>query len=158
MQPENSPITISRAELVGQTSAALLTQPLDAAAAGQPLEISSLKISQGPVDFAATGTVFLDPQHRLAGRLSSQTNDIDGVMKFIAPIFALNEQDSATIKNLVTLTGSDPATKTTKADFIAREGALYWGLIKLADLAHRSISGAWDRGRNPAPRFPGLPR
>ena len=101
---------------------------------GQALEISSLKISQGPVDFAATGTVSLDPQHRLAGKLSSQTNDIDGVMKFIEPIFALNEQDSATIKNLVTLTGSDPATKTTKADFTARDGALYWGLIKLADL------------------------
>lgn len=134
-QPENSAITISKAELVGHTSAAHLTQPLDAAAAGQPFEITSLKISQGPVDFAATGTVFLDPQHRLSGRLSSQTNDIDGVMKFITPIFALSEQDSATIRNLVTLTGSDPATKTTKADFFAREGALYWGLFKLADLA-----------------------
>ena len=55
-------------------------------------------------------------------------------MKFITPIFALSEQDSATIRNLVTLTGSDPATKTTKADFVAREGALYWGLIKLTDL------------------------
>jgi hypothetical protein len=132
IQPENSPIIVSSAELVGQTSAALLTQRR---LAGQSLEISALKISQGPVDFAATGTVFLDPQHRLAGKLSSQTNDIDGVMKFIAPIFALNEQDSATIRNLVTLTGSDPATKTTKADFVAKDGALYWGLIKLADLA-----------------------
>ena len=55
-------------------------------------------------------------------------------MKFITPIFALNEQDSAAIKNLVTLTGSDPATNTTKADFSAKDGALYWGLIKLADL------------------------
>ena len=131
IQPENPPITVSSAELVGQTSASLLTQRR---LAGQSLDISSLKISQGPVEFAATGTVSLDAQHRLAGKLSSQTNDIDGVMKFIEPIFALNEQDSATIKNLVTLTGSDPATKTTKADFIAKDGALYWGLIKLADL------------------------
>ncbi|HUQ37576.1 MAG TPA: DUF2125 domain-containing protein [Aestuariivirga sp.] len=121
IQPENSPITVSSAELVGRL-------------AGQTLDISSLKISQGTVEFTATGTVSLDPQHRLAGRLSSQTNDIDGVMKFIEPIFALNEQDSATIKNLVTLTGSDPATNTTKADFTAKNGALYWGLIKLADL------------------------
>ncbi len=131
IQPDNPPITVSSAELVGQTSASLLTQQR---LAGQTLDISSLKISQGPVDFAATGTVSLDPQHRLAGKLSSQTNDIDGVMKFIEPIFALNEQDSATIKNLVTLTGSDPATNTTKADFSAKDGALYWGLIKLADL------------------------
>lgn len=132
IQPGTSPITVSSAELVGHTSASLLAEQR---LAGHSLDISSLKISQGPVEFAATGTVSLDAQHRLAGRLSSQTNDIDGVMKFIEPIFALNEQDSATIKNLVTLTGSDPATKTTKADFSAKDGALYWGLIKLADLA-----------------------
>ncbi len=131
IQPDNPPITVSSAELVGHTSAALLAQRR---LAGHSLDISSLKISQGPVDFAATGTVSLDPQHRLAGKLSSQTNDIDGVMKFIEPIFALNEQDSATIKNLVTLTGKDPATNTTKADFSAKDGALYWGLFKLADL------------------------
>jgi hypothetical protein len=132
IRPDNPPITVSSAGLVGQTSSALLTERR---LAGHSLDISTLKISQGPVEFAATGTVSLDAQHRLAGRLSSQTNDIDGVMKFIEPIFALNEQDSATIKNLVTLTGSDPATKTTKADFVAKDGALYWGLIKLADLA-----------------------
>jgi hypothetical protein len=131
VQPDNSPITVSSADLVGQTSSSLLTQQR---LAGHTLEISRLKISRGPVEFAATGTVSLDAQHRLAGKLSSQTNDLDGVMEFIAPIFALNEQDSTTIKNLVTLTGSDPATKTTQAEFTAREGALYWGLFKLADL------------------------
>jgi hypothetical protein len=129
--PDNSPITVSSAELVGQTSATLLTQRQ---LAGHSLDISSFKISQGAVDFAATGIIFLDPQHRLAGKLSSQTNDLDGVMKFIEPIFALNEQDSTTIKNLVTLTGRDSTTNTTKADFVAKDGALYWGLFKLADL------------------------
>lgn len=131
IRPENPPVILSSAELVGQTSASFLT---GRRLAGQSLDISALKISQGAVDFAATGTVSLDAQHRLAGKLSSQTNDLKGVMKFIEPIFALNEQDSATIRNLVTLTGSDPATNTTKADFVAKDGALYWGLIKLADL------------------------
>ncbi|MDP1700831.1 MAG: DUF2125 domain-containing protein [Aestuariivirga sp.] len=121
IRPDNPPITVSSAELVGHTS-------------GQTLEISRLKISQGAVDFVATGTVSLDAQHRLAGKLSSQTNDLDGLMKSIEPFLALNEQDSTAIKNLVTLTGSDPKTNTTKADFVAREGALYWGLIKLVDL------------------------
>jgi len=131
IQPDNPPITVSSAELVGQTSASLLAQRR---LAGHSLDISMLRISKGPVEFAATGNVFLDPQHRLAGKLSSQTNDIDGVMQFVEPIFALNEQDSTTIKNLVSLTGRDPATNTTKADFVAKDGALYWGLIKLADL------------------------
>lgn len=133
----NLPISITKAAIIAQTSASLLNQPSSlnyAAATGEPLEISSLKISQGPVDFSAQGKVFLDPQHRLAGKLSSQTNDIDGLMKFIAPIFALKEEDSSAIQKLVSLIGTDPATNTTKADFIARDGALYWGLLKLADL------------------------
>jgi len=132
--PDNSFTPITKAELIAQTNASFLKQPFHAAAAGEPLEISSLKISQGPVDFAAQGKIFLDPQHRLAGKLSSQTNDIDGLMNIISPIFELNDEDSAAIKNLLGLTGSDSKTNKTKADFIAREGALYWGLFKLADL------------------------
>jgi hypothetical protein len=132
--PNNLVTSITKAELIAQTSASVLKQPTNSAVAGTPLEISSLKISQGPVNFAAQGKIFLDPQRRLAGKLSSQTNDIDGLMKFIAPIFALNEDDSAAIKNLASLAGTDPATNTTKADFTARDGALYWGLFKLADL------------------------
>jgi hypothetical protein len=128
------PISITRAAIIAQTNASLLKQPYAVVAAGEPLEISSLKISQGPVELSAQGQIFLDPQHRLAGRLSSQTNDIDGLMKLIAPLLALNDEDSAAIKNLVSLAGTDPATKTTKADFTARDGALYWGLLKLADL------------------------
>jgi hypothetical protein len=135
--PDNLVVPIAKAEIIAQTSASLLNQPspLDyAAAIREPLEISSLKISQGLVDLSAQGKIILDPRHRLAGKLSSQTNDIDGLMKFIAPIFALKEEDRAAIKNLVSLTGTDPATNTTKADFIAKDGALYWGLLKLADL------------------------
>ncbi len=45
IQPDNPPITVSSAELVGQTSATLLTQRR---LAGHSLEISALKISQGP--------------------------------------------------------------------------------------------------------------
>ena len=128
------PISITKAAIIAQTDASLFKQPFGAVAAGEPLEISSLKISQGAVDFSAKGKIFLDPQHRLAGEISSQTNDIDGLMKTIAPIFVLNEENGAEIKNLISLAGTDPATKTTKAEFTARDGALYWGLIKLADL------------------------
>ena len=113
----NLPVSITMAAIVAQTNASLLNQPYDAAATGETLEISSLKISQGPVDLTAQGKIFLDPQHRLAGKLSSQTNDIDGLMKAIAPLLALNDEDSAAIKNIVSLAGTDPTTKTTKADF-----------------------------------------
>ena len=132
--PDHSITSISHAEIVAQTGASLLAQPFHGPTVEQPLEIKSLKISQGPVDFAAQGKIFLNPQHRLAGRMSSQTNDIDWLMPIIAPIFSLNEQDSVSIKNLLNLTGRDPATNTTKADFNANEGVLYWGPLKLVDL------------------------
>lgn len=123
---QDAPIPISAAEFLAQTNTPF---------GRQPLAIRALKISQGPVDFTAQGSISLDPQHRFVGQLSSQTNDIDRLMKIISPVFAMSGDDSAAIKNLVSLTGSDPSTKTTKADFTARDGALYWGPFKLADLA-----------------------
>ncbi len=132
---DHSPTPVSKAELIAQTSASFLNRPFGAPSQVKPLEIRLLKISQGQVDFSAQGSVFLDPQHRLAGKLSSATNDIGRLMEIISPLLAIDEKDSAAIKSLVSLTGSDPTTKTTKADFNATGGALYWGLIKLADLA-----------------------
>ncbi len=132
---DDSPMPISKAEFTAQTSASFLNRPFGVPSQAKPLDIRSLKISQGQVDFSAQGSVFLDPQHRLAGKLSSETNNIDRLMELISPVLAIDKKDSATIKSLVSLTGSDPATKTTKADFIASEGALYWGPFKLAELA-----------------------
>ena len=123
--PKNSSTSFSRIEFIVRTSAPL---------PGQPFEIKVLNISQGTVEFSAQGNIQLDPRHRLTGSLSSKTNDIDRLMKIISPILALNENDSITVKNLVRLTGTDPATKMTRAEFVAHDGALYWGPLKLADL------------------------
>ena len=129
--PDGLTLPITTAEVIAQTSSAILDQPFHGPTAEEPLEISTLKILQDPIDFAAQGKIFLDPQHRLAGKLSSQTNDIDGLTKIISPIFNMNGQDGAAIRNLL----AGPKTKIAKADFTASEGALYWGLFKLADLA-----------------------
>ena len=129
--PDSSSLSISAVELVAQTSLAVLDQPFRGPITEETLEISALKISKGPVEFAAHGKIFLDSRHRLAGKLSSQTNDIEGLMKIISPIIDMHEPDRAAIKSLL----ADPNAKTAKADFTASEGALYWGLFKLADLA-----------------------
>ena len=126
-----SATSITKAELIAETSLAVLDQPFRGPMTEETLEISALKISKGPVEFAAHGKIFLDSRHRLAGKLSSQTNDIEGLMKIISPIFDMNEPDRAAIKSLL----ADPNPKTAKADFTASEGALYWDLFKLADLA-----------------------
>lgn len=135
--PNNSLNSITKAEIIAHASAAVLNtqSPLDyAASTGDPITISSLKISAGPVNFDAQGEVFLDSDHRLNGKLSSETNDIDGLLNFITPIFELNEKDKAAMKSLLGLVGNDPNTAIKKADFTAKEGTLSWGPFKLADL------------------------
>ena len=135
--PKTSLSLITRAEAIAHTSAAFLNtqSPLDyAASTGDPLEISALKISTGPMNFDAHGEIFLDSNHRLNGRLSSQTNDIDGLLNFITPIFELNEKDKAAMKSLLGLVGNDTNTTTKKANFTAKDGTLSWGPFKLADL------------------------
>ena len=62
------PISITKAAIIAQTNASLLKQPYAAIAAGEPLEISSLKISQGPVDLTAQGKIFLDPTASFGGQ------------------------------------------------------------------------------------------
>ena len=135
--PNNSLNAITKAEIIAHTRAAVLNtqSPLDyAASTGEPLEISALKISAGQVNFDAQGEIFLDSNHRLNGKLSSQTNDIDGLLNFVSPIFELNEKDKTAMKSLLGLVGNDPNTTTKKADFTAKNGTLSWGPFKLADL------------------------
>ena len=135
--PNNSLNPITKAEVIAHTSAAFLNtqSPLDyAASTSEPLTISALKISTGPVNFDAQGEVFLDSNHRLNGKLSSQTNDIDGLLNFITPIFELKGKDKAAMKSLLGLVGNDQNTTTKKADFTAKNGTLSWGPFKLADL------------------------
>lgn len=130
--PNYPTFSLTTAALIAWTRDVVLRQPFHGLSAELPLEITTLKMSQGPIDFIGQGRIFLDSRHRLAGKLSSQTNDIDGLMKIISPIFAMSEQDSAAIKNLLVLSNGN--SSTTEADFVASEGILYWGLFKLAEL------------------------
>ncbi|MGB9143872.1 MAG: DUF2125 domain-containing protein, partial [Aestuariivirga sp.] len=132
--PQDSPVSIAAAEFLANANAAFLEQPFAAPNAEKPLDIHSLKISLDAADLSAQGDIFLDAQHRLAGKLSSETTDIDRLLQVISPILGMNEKDRAAIKELVRPRASDPATKAAKADFIAGDGALFWGAFKLADL------------------------
>jgi Uncharacterized protein conserved in bacteria (DUF2125) len=99
------------------------------------LDISAFKVSSGSVNFGGQGKIALNPNRLLVGKLSTQTNDIDGLLKLLSPLFEMVEKDQAAIKSLLATQGNDPNSSSQKADFMLRDGGLYWGPFKLADLA-----------------------
>ncbi len=98
------------------------------------LNISSLRLSSGNVNFTGSGDVGLDMNHLLTGRLSTRTDNIDGLLVLLAPFLQMNEKDRQAVKSLLTTQGNDPNSQTQKADFTGRDGAIYFGPFKLADL------------------------
>lgn len=91
--------------------------------------VSKIDLSQGTTRYWGAGDVMLDSDHRIAGKLSTETNDIDGLMKLIEPHLEMSDQQKASLRMMLGLLG-----KQAKADIIARDGQLYIGPFKVADL------------------------
>jgi hypothetical protein len=124
LQPSNT--AIDRMAFVAATSAVGTDMPV--------LDITSIKISAGPTNIEAQGKFEVNAAHQLSGKLTTQTNDIDAVLKLVAPLSGMNEQDGAALKSLLALQGNDPKLPTQKTEFTAKEGELYWGLMKIGKL------------------------
>ena len=90
----------------------------------QTLDIKELKLTSGPVNFAATGTLGLDARHQRAGKLSTQTNDSDALIELISPLFQISEKDGVTIKSLIKAQNPDPSAPLQKANFTAHHGGI----------------------------------
>jgi hypothetical protein len=124
--PNNQHSNFDHAEILAAADA---TSPYDAA-----VELKSLKVSAGNVSFDGQGNFQLEDKHLVTGKLVTQTNNIDGLLAVIAPFFAMNEQDKTAMKSLLAMQGNDPKLPAQKAEFTAKDGGLYWGLFKLADI------------------------
>lgn len=120
--PNNSHVSIDHAEFLAQAS--------DRAS----LDITAFTISSGSVKFDGAGKVNLDANHLLAGKLSTQTNDIDGLLRLISPLLEMNDKDQGAIKSLLATQGNSAKSSAQKADFVGRDGAIFWGQFKLTDL------------------------
>jgi hypothetical protein len=97
------------------------------------IDLSLLKLTSGTTTFEGAGNIELDASHRIAGKLSTQTNDLNGLLKLAAPLLQLNEKDQEAIRDLIVAHNADPNSTLQRADFIGRDGAIFWGLFKLAD-------------------------
>jgi len=115
-----------------------LTAPLRLLAApgqGRTADITNLILHAGTTELTGKGQVGLDDQSRPEGRIATETNDIDALLQTIGTYFPMTDQQRQTIKMLLGLLGNRAGEKRAKADFTAKNGELYWGPLKIADLA-----------------------
>ncbi|MEY3082102.1 MAG: hypothetical protein RJA94_2087, partial [Pseudomonadota bacterium] len=76
------------------------------------------------------GALSLDPQHRIAGQIETETNDMQALLALVGPQLGLSESNLTNIQTMLSLMG-----KGTKVPIIAKDGALYVGPLKVAELA-----------------------
>ena len=91
--------------------------------------IERISLQQGTVRYWGTGNLSLDGLNRPAGKLDTQTNDLDGLLSLINPYLQLTEEEKAGFGAVMGLLG-----KEAKAPLIARDGVLYIGPFRLTKL------------------------
>lgn len=117
-QPEGRPpLLIDRGDLLGSVSP------------DRVLTIENIAMEQGKVKYWGSGTVSLDEAHRPAGKIATQTNDLDGLFAIIGPHLEMTEEQKAGLRAMLGLLGNE-----AKAPLIAQNGMLYLGPFKIADL------------------------
>lgn len=93
------------------------------------LHVDNVVLQVETVTWSGTGDITLDDQKRIAGTLHTQTNDLDGLLAIIEPHIEMADSQRQTFRSVLGLLG-----KEAKADIIARDGELFIGPFKVANL------------------------
>ena len=93
------------------------------------LQVHSIVLKRKEITWQGTGEVRLDPQTRIAGTLHTETNDLDGLLAILEPHLVMTDQQRLAFKTVMGLLGQQ-----AKADVIAKDGELYIGPFKIAEL------------------------
>ena len=97
--------------------------------ADRSLRIDKIELQHGQLRFWGSGALSIDPQHRIAGQLETETNDMQALLALVGPQLGLSESNLANIQTMLSLMGNG-----AKVPIIAKDGALYIGPLKVADL------------------------
>ena len=97
--------------------------------AGNTFSVEKVVLSQGTVRYWGMGKVQIDAANRIAGKLSTETNDLDGLMSILEPHLDLTASQVANLRKMLGLLGNE-----SRADITARDGQLYVGPFKIAGL------------------------
>jgi hypothetical protein len=107
--------------------------PLRAAiATGERIALTYLEIRQGALTVSANGEIGLDFEGKPVGKVSTKTSDLDLLLERIKSLLRLDDRKIASLRAILGLLQGGKSS--IAADLVARDGALFWGPIKLTDL------------------------
>ena len=115
---DNPPLAIDEGSLAGSLRQDDLTARID-----------KIELAYGAVRYWGSGDISLDQNRRLAGTLATETNDLDGLLAILEPHLEMTDQEKAGLRTVLGLLGNE-----AKADIIAKDGHLFLGPFKIADL------------------------
>lgn len=115
--PERPPLALAQADVLGR-----LTPQ-------ETLTVERVEIQQGTLRYWGSGEIALDALGRPAGKLDTETNDVDGLLALVAPQLKIQQDQVAGLRAVLKLLGSE-----AKVPLIAKDGVLYLGPFRIADL------------------------
>jgi hypothetical protein len=116
-QPGKPALVIGEGEFLGTLSADSI------------LKVDSILLAQNAVRYWGSGAVELDTSNRPSGKLDTQTNDLDGLLAILEPHLELTPEEKSGLRAILGLLGNGSRTP-----LIARDGLLYLGPFKIAEL------------------------
>lgn len=93
------------------------------------LRVDHIELRRHEVRYWGSGEIDLDLRHRLHGKLSTETNDLDGLLDIVSPHLVLTESQKSNLRMVVGL-----LSQNAKLDLIAQDGEFYIGPVKVGDL------------------------
>jgi hypothetical protein len=128
-------LALDAADLVGSLPKVALGQNIAKyfAATGKSVVITSLSMRQGELSLAGAGTLGVDQSGYPSGRIAFRIKRIDLLFENVKAIAHLSEEDARAAKIFVDLL-QNGSTDDPQIDLIAKDGKLYWGPFKIAEL------------------------
>jgi hypothetical protein len=116
--PGRPPLDIDLAELTGTLTG------------DRKLNVSNIALQSAATRYWGSGALELDGSRRIEGKLTTQTNDLDGLLDIASPQFGISDEQRQGIRTLLGILGGK-----AQADIVAKNGELYMGPIKIGNLA-----------------------
>jgi hypothetical protein len=132
---DGATLALDAADLVGSFPKAALGQSIAKyfAATGKSITITSLSMRQGELSLTGAGALGVDQSGYLSGRIALRIKRIDLLFENVKAIAHLSEEDARSAKIFVDLL-QNGSTGDPQIDLIAKDGKLYWGPFKIAEL------------------------
>jgi hypothetical protein len=103
------------------------------ASSGETIGIDSLRVEKGGLVVTAKGEIGLGANGKISGRLTTTSNHLDLLLAELRQDFGLSDNDAQTLATMIGLLQPGKTADVT-VDLIAKDGKLYWGPVKLAEL------------------------